>query len=147
MTGISPDLTDPAIYKSWADNIIRFGDMDATGHVNNVAFARYVEDGRVPFMKSGILPAYDDKQRFVVGNLNIRFRAQAWYPGTVRIGTGVLAVGRTSLTLGHGVFSGDAERQCLVTAETVMVYIRGGKASPITDEMRENLKPAMLVAD
>jgi acyl-CoA thioester hydrolase len=141
MTAALPDLTDQAIFYSWSENTIRFGDMDSTGHVNNVAFAGYVEDGRVPFMKSGLLPAYDDKQRFVVGNLSIRFRQQAWYPGSVRIGTGVLAIGRTSLTLGHGVFSGDA---CLVTAETVMVYIVGAKASPITDDMRENLKPAML---
>lgn len=143
MTDAIPDLTDPAIFFSWSEDTIRFGDMDSTGHVNNVAFARYVEDGRVPFMKSGLLPAYDDKQRFVVGNLNIRFRAQAWYPGSVRIGTGVIRVGRTSLTLGHGVFS---DGQCLVTAETTMVYIVGGSSSPITDEMRENLKPAMLKA-
>ncbi len=143
MTDAIPDLTDPAIFFSWSEDTIRFGDMDSTGHVNNVAFARYVEDGRVPFMKSGLLPAYDDKQRFVVGNLAIRFRAQAWYPGSVRIGTGVIRVGRTSLTLGHGVFSGD---ECLVTAETTMVYIVGGESSPITDEMRENLKPAMITS-
>ena len=143
MTEAIPDLTDPPIYFSWSEDTIRFGDMDSTGHVNNVAFARYVEDGRVPFMKSGLLPAYDDRQRFVVGNLNIRFRAQAWYPGSVRIGTGVLRVGRTSLTLGHGVFCAE---QCLVTAETTMVYIVGGKSSPITDEMRENLKPATIGA-
>lgn len=143
MTSAIPDLTDPAIFFSWSEDTIRFGDMDSTGHVNNVAFARYVEDGRVPFMKSGLLPAYDDKQRFVVGNLNIRFRAQAWYPGNVRIGTGVIGIGRTSLTLGHGVFSGDS---CLVTAETTMVYIVGGKSSPITDQMRQNLEPAMLLS-
>lgn len=141
MNTAAPDLTDPAIYWSWADDTIRFGDMDATGHVNNVAFARYVEGGRVPFMRSGLLPAYDDRQRFVVGNLSIRFREQAYYPGTVRIGTGVLRLGRTSLVLGHGVFS---EGKCLASAETVMVYIVGGKAAELSDDMREKLQPALI---
>ncbi|WP_417520183.1 acyl-CoA thioesterase [Minwuia sp.] len=143
MTEPKPDLTTPSIFHHWSEDTIRFGDMDATGHVNNVAFARYVETGRVPFMRSGLLPAYDDRQRFVVGNLSIRFRAQAYYPGTVRIGTGVCALGRTSMTLGHGLFSGE---DCIATAETVMVYIVGGRAQALTDDMRTALQPMLLAA-
>ncbi len=130
------DLTDPAVFSHWSDDTIRFGDMDATGHVNNVAFARYIEGGRVGFMRAGILPAYDDKQRFVVGNLSIRFRAQAFYPGTVRIGTGVVGIGRTSVTLGHGIFEGET---CLATGESIVIYVRDAKSAPLSDAMRDAL--------
>ncbi len=111
--------------------------MDATGHVNNVAFARYVESGRVPFMRSDIIPAYDETQRFVVGHLSIHFRAQAFWPGTVRIGTAVAKLGRTSITLGHGLF---VEGKCIATAETVMVYIVEGRASPLPERVRTELE-------
>ncbi|WP_416899299.1 MAG: acyl-CoA thioesterase [Minwuia sp.] len=141
MSDDRPDPTNPEIYTHWADDTIRFGDMDATGHVNNVAFARYVEGGRVPFMRSGIVPAYDERQRFVVGNLSIRFRAQAFYPGTVQIGTGVAALGRTSITLGHGVFS---DGVCLATAESVVVYIVDNRAAPLGDEMRARLEAVLM---
>lgn len=133
----TPDLTDATIYNEWSEDTIRFGDMDATGHVNNVAFARYVESGRVPFMRSDLIPAYDDTQRFVVGHLSIHFRAQAWWPGKVRIGTVVAKLGRTSLTLGHGLF---VEDRCIATAETVMVYIVEGKASPLPGNVRAGLE-------
>lgn len=132
----SHELTDPASFDFWAHDVVRFGDMDATGHVNNVSFARYVETGRVPFMRAGFLPAYDDRQRFVVGNLSIRYRAQAFWPADVKIGTRVARLGNTSITLGHGVFIEDA---CIATAETVMVYIVHGKSSPLPDEVRATL--------
>ncbi len=136
MTEKSHELTDPASFDFWTHDIVRFGDMDATGHVNNVSFARYVETGRVPFMRAGYLPAYDDRQRFVVGNLSIRFRAQAFWPADLRIGTRVSKLGNTSITLGHGVFIDDA---CIATAETVMVYIVEGRSSPLPDQVRATL--------
>jgi len=135
------DLTDPALFSHWADDTIRFGDMDSTGHVNNVAFARYVEGGRVPFMQSGVVPRYDDKQRFVVGSLSIRFRVQAYFPGTVRIGTAVIGIGNKTITLGHAVFSEDV---CLVTAETIMVYIRDGRGVELGEEMRAGLAQILV---
>jgi len=136
MTEKSHELTDPASFDFWTHDIVRFGDMDATGHVNNVSFARYVETGRVPFMRAGYLPAYDDRQRFVVGNLSIRFRAQAFWPADLRIGTRVSRLGKTSITPGHGGFIDDA---CIATAETVMVYIVEGRSSPLPDQVRATL--------
>lgn len=133
MTEKSHDLTNPASFEFWAHDIVRFGDMDSTGHVNNVSFARYVETGRVPFMRADYLPAYDDRQRFVVGNLSIRFRAQAYWPADVRIGTRVSKLGKTSVTLGHGVFIDDT---CIATSETVLVYIVEGKSSPLPESVR-----------
>lgn len=131
------DLTDPSIFSHWVEDTIRFGDMDATGHVNNVSYARYVETGRVPFMRSDFMPHFDgDRQRFLVGHLSIHFRAQAFWPGTARIGTRVIGVGRTSCTLGHTVMVDDL---CVCTAETVMVFAEHGKPSPIPDSSRQKL--------
>ncbi|MEC9347841.1 MAG: thioesterase family protein [Pseudomonadota bacterium] len=126
-------LTDPASFPHWVEDNVRFGDMDSTGHVNNISIARYVESGRVPFMRGPDMPLFTPRQRFVVGAVSIRYRAQAFWPGAIRIGTRVLRLGNTSVTTGHGVF---IDGTCIATAETVMVFIIEGRPAPLPDDAR-----------
>jgi acyl-CoA thioester hydrolase len=41
-----PDAMDPASYRFWVTEHIRFADLDLLGHVNNVAFTVYAESCR-----------------------------------------------------------------------------------------------------
>ncbi len=43
------DPTDRSIYPHWAQDHVRFQDLDRLGHVNNIAFCVYSETGRVKF--------------------------------------------------------------------------------------------------
>lgn len=140
MSDTTFDLTEPQTFNLWADDVVRFGDMDATGHVNNVSFARYVESGRVGFMRSDQMPPYTERQRFIVGHFAIRYLAQAFWPAKVRIGSRVVRLGRTSMTLGHGVF---VNGTCSATAETTMVFIIDGRPAPIPGETRALLEGLM----
>ena len=121
----SPDLTDAGGYAFWTREKIRFQDVDRFGHVNNVAFTVYAESGRIEFLEraAGVLPA---ATQWVIARLLVDFRAQAFYPGEVRVGTRTLNLGRSSLTLGQGLFSGE---RCIATARAVVVLIDSGRGA------------------
>ena len=134
--GAPDDPTDPTVYGHWATDTVRFSDQDGVGHVNNVAVAAYVESGRVGFGSSLVAPG-ESGAGFILAHLSIDYRAQAHYPGEVRIGTRVVRLGRSSFTVGHGVFKDD---ECIATAECVLVRMRDGATGPLEPELREKLE-------
>jgi len=130
------DGTDPSSYAHWAVDIVRFSDQDAVGHVNNVAFAAYVETGRVAFGHE-LRVAGDRASSFILAQLVIDYRAQAHYPGEVQVGTRLLRIGRTSFKTGHGLFKDDV---CIGTARCVLVHTRDGSPAPIEGGFRAQLE-------
>jgi acyl-CoA thioester hydrolase len=67
------------------DMPIRWGDMDAMGHVNNTLYFRYLETCRIDWMNSiGCLP--DPKgDGPVIVNAFCNFYKQLEYPGDIRV--------------------------------------------------------------
>ena len=130
------DGTDPRSYSHWVVDTVRFSDQDAVGHVNNVAFAAYVETGRVAFGHE-LQVAGDPASSFILAQLVIDYRAQAHYPGEVRVGTRLVRIGRTSFTMRHGVFKDDV---CIATAQCVLVHSRDGAPAPIDGAFRAELE-------
>lgn len=129
-----PDLTDPTRYDHWVDEHVRFSDTDAVGHVNNVAFAAYVESGRVAY-------AFDLAARvgdagftsMVLRRLELDYVSEAHYPAALRVGSRLLHVGRTSFAIGSGVFVGE---RCVATARSVLVVVGPDGPTPISDDAR-----------
>jgi len=114
------------------DNI-RFADIDRQGHVNNAVYSTYLETGRV-----GII--YDPERGLqvagattVLARVEIDFRRELRWPGTIEIGTGVAVIGRSSYTFGQAIFS---DGICAATARSTMVLIdietRRARALPPT---------------
>lgn len=64
---------------------IRWGDMDAMGHVNNTVYFRYLETARIDWFTSlGVAP--DPKgQGPVIVNAFCNFHRQLEYPGDIRV--------------------------------------------------------------
>jgi acyl-CoA thioester hydrolase len=131
-----PQLHDPSSFDHWAADVVRFSDQDGVGHINNVAVAAYVETGRVAFGHD-LRTTFDAGAGFILARLVIDYRAQAHYPGDVRIGTRLLRVGNSSFTVGHGVFVADL---CIATAEGVLVFVEDGRPAPIAGELRHKLE-------
>jgi len=76
---------------------IRWGDMDAMGHVNNAVYFRYMETTRIDWCLSlGCMPE-QAAQGPVVVNAYCSFVKQLRYPGDVRVKHYVTTVGKTSL--------------------------------------------------
>jgi acyl-CoA thioester hydrolase len=133
-----PDLAVPGVYDHWVTERVRFSDTDAVGHVNNVAFAAYIESGRVAY-------AFDLAARvgdvgltsMVLRRLDVDFLSEVHYPADLRVGSRLLHLGRTSLVVGTGVF---ADERCLCTASSVLVVVGPHGPTPVPDAVRSLLE-------
>jgi acyl-CoA thioester hydrolase len=117
-------LMQPETHTLWRQDIIRFGDLDILGHVNNVAYMVFFETGRVAFLEQLGMPPRDrgDEPVFVLAHIAADYIEELYYPGTVDIGTSVRHVGGSSFHLGHAIF---ADGRCKATGTSVIVQVRG----------------------
>lgn len=134
----APDPTDRRLYASWTRDVLRYRDTDRQGHVNNAVFATFLESGRVAIFYDSQRPLAPQGASFVIARLVLDFRAEVHWPGEVEIGSSVTRIGKSSMTLGQGLFVNDT---CVATAETVLVLIDDAtrKSRPFTEDMRERL--------
>ena len=100
-----------------SDNV-RFADLDPNQHVNNAVYATYFETGRVTLMKDRSYGLMPDGVTWIMVRLDMHFRAELRWPGTIELGLGVVKFGRTSVTFDQVVFS---EGKCVASARAVNV--------------------------
>jgi acyl-CoA thioester hydrolase len=77
---------------------IRWGDMDAMGHVNNTVYFRFMEQARIGWFE-GLVPqggAWKDAG-IVIANASCNFKRAMSYPGTVDVNLYVGAPGGSSV--------------------------------------------------
>jgi acyl-CoA thioester hydrolase len=116
-----------------SDNV-RFADLDPNQHVNNAVYASYFETGRVTLMKDRSYGLMPDGVTWIMVRLDIHFRAELHWPGTIELGLGVVKFGRTSVTFDQVVFSGST---CVASARSVSVLLDEvtRKPTPLTPEI------------
>jgi acyl-CoA thioester hydrolase len=121
------------------DNV-RFADLDPNHHVNNAVYATYFETGRVTLMKDRSYGLMPPGLAWIMVRLDIHFRAELRWPGTIEMGLGVSKFGRTSVTFDQVVFS---EGKCVASAQSVSVLIdeNNRKPTPLTPEIVRNFQP------
>jgi acyl-CoA thioester hydrolase len=121
-----------------SDNV-RFADLDPNQHVNNAVYATYFETGRVTLVKDRSFGLVPQGLSWMLVRLDIHFRAELKWPGTIEMGLGVAKFGRTSVTFDQVVFS---ESRCVASAQSVTVLIDEAtrKPTPITDEIKMNFE-------
>ena len=134
------DLADRGSYQFFDKCSIRFSDQDEMGHVNNVAYAAYVEAGRLAYFMKLMEPFGDRKLNYVLANVHIDYLAEMHYPGMIDIGVRMTRIGRSSFATGYGVFLGDV---CHATATCVNVHFDRAtrKSAPFDEDVK-----ALLIA-
>ena len=136
----APDVTRRDTYRIWGKETVRFSDTDAIGHVNNVSFAAYLETGRTTFGRACGLPIglQPDGQHVVLARVEIDYRVEVHWPAVLDLGSAVVRLGRSSITLIQGVFIGDL---CVATGREVLVMVdtASGRSAPLPDALRERL--------
>lgn len=75
---------------------IRWGDMDAMGHVNNTTYFRYLETVRIDWVRSIGCQPDPQGQGVVIVNAFCTFYKQLEYPGDIVVMMYVSDVGRSS---------------------------------------------------
>jgi acyl-CoA thioester hydrolase len=135
-------LQDRSIYPHWCSDTVRFSDQDAAGHINNVALCAYLETARLTFIRDmGMMALGEDGVRGISAGMNVSFLAESHWPGRVDLGTGVLRVGTSSITVGSAAFKDDV---CIAAAEMTVVRLKGKAPHPIGHELRTRLEKYRL---
>ena len=121
------------------DNV-RFADLDPNEHVNNAVYASYFETGRVTLMKdrtNGLMP---EGVTWIMVRLDMHFRAELRWPGTIEMGLGLVKFGRTSVTFDQVVFS---EGKCVASAQSYSVLLDEATRKPkvLTPEIKAKFRP------
>lgn len=76
---------------------IRWGDMDAYGHVNNTLYFRYMEQARVEWITSMGYDVAPGRESMLMMNGFCNFYKQLSYPGELILKTSIGVIGRTSM--------------------------------------------------
>jgi acyl-CoA thioester hydrolase len=120
---------------------IRWGDMDAMGHVNNTVYFRYFEQARISwFDEIGCLPDPNGHGPVIV-NARCSFLKQLTYPGEIEVTTLVGPPGRSSFEMIHEIrlIGADGEPGPVYAeggAKVVWVDFPAEKSTPLPDEIR-----------
>ena len=99
---------------------MRWGDMDAQGHVNNAVYPTYFESGRVGMFRNKDLGIGMPGMTFVVGRMEVNYLRELHWPAAIEIGTGVAEFGRSSFRVAQGIFR---DGVCCASGLTTMVCL------------------------
>ncbi len=135
-------LQDRSIYTHWCSDTVRFSDQDSAGHINNVALCAYLETARLTFMLDvGMFAPKEDGVRGISAGMTVSFLAESHWPGKVELGSGVMRVGTSSITVGSAAFK---DGLCIAAAEMTVVRLKGKTPYPIDRSFRETLEKYRL---
>jgi acyl-CoA thioester hydrolase len=117
---------------------IRWGDMDAMGHVNNTVYFRFMEQARISwFDEMGFRPNPAGEGPVIV-NAACTFARQFEYPGTVLARHYVGALGRSSIMTYVDMLRTDDPDAVYAhgSAKVVWVNFQQQKSVPMPDTIR-----------
>jgi len=118
---------------------IRWGDMDAYGHVNNTVYFRYMEQARVEWIEDmGVLVRPGGTGPVII-NASCTFLKPMNYPGMVEVRTYVGHPGRSSVQ-SHVEMLIDGELYAEGAAKIVWMDTQTGKSAAIPDNVRAVLE-------
>lgn len=116
---------------------IRWGDMDAYGHVNNTVYFRYAEQARVEWLEGMGYTVLPIGGAPVIINTHCTFLLPLTYPGTVDVRLFAGKLGRSSLeTVFEIRLKGSDTLYAEGGAKIVWMDAATGKSVPIPDALR-----------
>ena len=136
----APQLAD---YPHRVTEILRFGDMDPQGHVNQAVFLTYFESGRVAMFRTPDLGVGVPGITYVMVRMECDYLKELRWPGNIEIGTAVAEFGRSSFKVAQGIFR---DGVCAATGRATLVCmdLKTRKATPLPDAAIERLSPYKL---
>ena len=118
---------------------IRWGDIDALGHVNNTIYFRYMEQARISWFDAIDVHTGIKGQGPVIVNASCTYLRELVYPGKVEIKAYVGELGRSSIQTYYELrpdYGGD-KIYAEGAAKIVWVDYERGKSVPLPDGLRK----------
>jgi acyl-CoA thioester hydrolase len=125
-------------YPHRVNEVVRFGDLDPQGHVNQAVFATYFESGRVAMFRSPDLGIGVPGITFVLVRMEIDYLKELHWPGAIVVGTAVEKFGRSSFTAAQAVFR-DGAAVARGRSTLVCMDLATRRARPLPDELLAKL--------
>jgi len=117
-----------AYFSFWWPQTVRWGDMDAMGHVNNAVYFQYMESARVAFFERLGWVSRDmgpDRCGPVVVSQTFNYRQQLHYPAEIEVGIACSELRRRSYVLSYGIFPTGSDN-VIGDGSTVLVWMDYG---------------------
>jgi acyl-CoA thioester hydrolase len=120
---------------------IRWGDMDAYGHVNNTVYFRYMEQARVEWITSLGYQVAPGRESMLMMNGFCNFYKQLSYPGDLILKTSIGAIGRTSMDVytSMALVATPDEEAAIGGATMVWVDLTTNKSAPWPDHVLQKI--------
>lgn len=117
---------------------MRWGDMDALGHLNNTVYFRFLEQTRLDWLNA---LGYDIDPHAVgpiLAGTSCNFLKPMVYPATVRITIELEKLGRSSLKFRHRFFCEGDEETVYAVADATLVWVdyQAGHSVPLPEPLR-----------
>lgn len=128
-------------YPVITDIVVRWGDMDALGHVNNIVYLQYFETARINYHERVRIPPPTPQSAadgVILAANSCRYKVPVTYPDTLSIGARVAALGSDSFLMEYEAVSQKLGR--VVTEGDALVVIYNfveKRRAPITPELRQ----------
>jgi acyl-CoA thioester hydrolase len=122
---------------------VQWGEQDALGHVNNVAYFRWYESARIAyFLKIGLMEMHKHERIGpILASVANDYRRQVNYPDTVHVGVRVTRIGRSSLDMEHAIFSQNDDALVAEGRSTLVVFdYQTNKSHPVPARIRHAIE-------
>lgn len=117
---------------------VRWGDMDSFNHVNNAAFATYLEEARMHWFTS-LGPGWIDQRIMpILAAQTINYRIPIEWPAAIAVELRTERIGRTSLTLAFRIVSTASPVRHYADGSHVLVWVdrASGRSVPLPELVR-----------
>ena len=125
---------------------VAWGEQDAFGHVNNIYYFRWCETARIEFgERIGLLGMHQEHNIGpIMAHIGCNFRQPVVHPDTVRVGSRITRVGRTSMTMEHVIVSDKLGVVADASSVLVLYDYASRKPHPIPEAMRRAVDALQL---
>ncbi|MEM7357429.1 MAG: thioesterase family protein [Acidobacteriota bacterium] len=140
MVGARAARTD---FNQWITALVRWGDMDAFGHVNNAKYFTYCESARIAYFEAlGIeLDRSVIRHAPAVVTATCNFLRQVHHPATLEVGARTTQLGRSSFTLEYGIFL-EGTDELVADGSSVVVWVdyEAEKSAPLPEDLKRGIQ-------
>ncbi len=130
-------------YPVVTDIVVRWGDMDSLGHVNNHIYLQYFETARITYHEAIGIAAptpFTDADGVILAANSCRYRVPVTYPDTLSVGSRISAIGSDSFLMEYAAVSQKLDK--LVTEGDALVVLYNyveRRRFPMSPELRARI--------
>ena len=122
------------------DNMaMRWGEMDSLGHMNNVSYYRYFEEGRISWFDGLNIGYRSVDQGPILGTMTCKYLKPAVYPVEFCLKTYIGELSKRSFTMWGDLYNSRKSDELFATSKAIMVWIdiKSGRSCDLPDRLRD----------